>query len=191
MKKNGFITFCCAMIPGFGQMYQGYMKRGISLTLWFTAIAAFAGLARMEYFTFLLLPVWAYSFFDTFNIRSLSAEQRAAFGDNYIPSTQWLGEHGLDRFSQNMRLSKIAGWVLVGLGVLVLAGTFWDMLYALVWRFSPTLAGWFNNIPALLIAALVILLGLRLLRKSTAAGGNDDNAAGDIPPTQTGGENNE
>ena len=31
MLKNGFLTFCCAFIPGAGQMYQGYMKRGLSL----------------------------------------------------------------------------------------------------------------------------------------------------------------
>ena len=33
MLKNGFSTFCCAFIPGAGQMYQGYMKRGLSLIL--------------------------------------------------------------------------------------------------------------------------------------------------------------
>ena len=31
MKKNGFLTFCFACIPGAGQMYYGYMKRGLSL----------------------------------------------------------------------------------------------------------------------------------------------------------------
>ena len=31
MKKNGFFTFCFAFVPGAGQMYQGYMKRGLSL----------------------------------------------------------------------------------------------------------------------------------------------------------------
>ena len=25
MLKNGFLTFCCAFIPGAGQMYQGYI----------------------------------------------------------------------------------------------------------------------------------------------------------------------
>ena len=28
MLKNGFLTFCCAFVPGAGQMYQGYMKIG-------------------------------------------------------------------------------------------------------------------------------------------------------------------
>ena len=33
MLKHGFMTYCCAFIPGAGQMYQGYMKRGHSLIL--------------------------------------------------------------------------------------------------------------------------------------------------------------
>ena len=31
MKKNGILTLLFACIPGAGQMYQGYMKRGLSL----------------------------------------------------------------------------------------------------------------------------------------------------------------
>ena len=31
MKKNGILTFLFAFVPGAGQMYQGYMKRGLSL----------------------------------------------------------------------------------------------------------------------------------------------------------------
>ena len=31
MKKNGFLTFIFACIPGAGQMYYGYMQRGLSI----------------------------------------------------------------------------------------------------------------------------------------------------------------
>ena len=41
MKKNGILTFLFAFVPGAGQMYQGYMKRGLSLiTLFFLCIMA-------------------------------------------------------------------------------------------------------------------------------------------------------
>ena len=30
MMKNGILTFLFAFCPGAGQMYQGYMKRGLS-----------------------------------------------------------------------------------------------------------------------------------------------------------------
>lgn len=38
MKKNGILTLLFAFIPGAGQMYQGYMKRGLSLVLMAAAI---------------------------------------------------------------------------------------------------------------------------------------------------------
>lgn len=37
MKKNGFLTFIFACIPGAGQMYYGYMQRGLSLITMFIA----------------------------------------------------------------------------------------------------------------------------------------------------------
>ena len=33
MKKNGFLTFIFACIPGAGQMYYGYMQRGLSIVM--------------------------------------------------------------------------------------------------------------------------------------------------------------
>ena len=35
MKKNALLTFIFACIPGAGQMYYGYMKRGLSLITFF------------------------------------------------------------------------------------------------------------------------------------------------------------
>ena len=65
MKKNGILTLLFAFIPGAGQMYQGYMKRGLSLVL----MAAAIGMAAMLIppIAFALLVVFMYSFFDTFN----------------------------------------------------------------------------------------------------------------------------
>ena len=39
MKKNAFLTFIFACIPGAGQMYYGYMKRGTSLLVYFYLVA--------------------------------------------------------------------------------------------------------------------------------------------------------
>ena len=71
MKKNGILTLLFAFIPGAGQMYQGYMKRGLSLVL----MAAAIGMAAMLIppIAFALLVVFMYSFFDTFNLRARSA----------------------------------------------------------------------------------------------------------------------
>ena len=68
MLKNGFLTFCCAFIPGAGQMYQGYMKRGLSLILTACCIGMVSSLLNPV--LLLLVVVWMYSFFDTFNLRA-------------------------------------------------------------------------------------------------------------------------
>ena len=69
MKKNGILTFLFAFVPGAGQMYQGYMKRGLSLiTLFFLCIMA--GMLLLEQLVLTALIVWMYSFFDTFNLRA-------------------------------------------------------------------------------------------------------------------------
>ena len=33
MLKNGFLTFCCAFIPGAGQMYQGYTRMRLNVVV--------------------------------------------------------------------------------------------------------------------------------------------------------------
>lgn len=68
MLKNGFLTFCCAFIPGAGQMYQGYMKRGLSLILTACLIGMVGSLLTPV--LLLLVVLWMYSFFDTFNLRA-------------------------------------------------------------------------------------------------------------------------
>ena len=68
MKKNGILTLLFAFIPGAGQMYQGYMKRGLSLVLMAAAIGMASVLIPPVVFT--LLVVFMYSFFDTFNLRA-------------------------------------------------------------------------------------------------------------------------
>ena len=67
MLKNGLLTLLFAFIPGAGQMYQGYMKRGLSLMLMCCVIGVLAMLfAPIALF---LMLVFMYSFFDTLNLR--------------------------------------------------------------------------------------------------------------------------
>lgn len=41
--KQGLLLFITSCLSGCGQMYQGYMKRGVSLLLGFFVILAIAG----------------------------------------------------------------------------------------------------------------------------------------------------
>ena len=59
MQKNGFLTLCFSFIPGAGQMYQGYMKRGLALILTACLIGMVSSLLNPV--LLLLVVVWMYS----------------------------------------------------------------------------------------------------------------------------------
>ena len=72
MKKNALLTFIFACIPGAGQMYYGYMQRGLSLITLFCASFMLGALAGPLIVTMFI--VWMFSFFDTYDlIRHLAA----------------------------------------------------------------------------------------------------------------------
>lgn len=166
MKKNGFFTFCCALVPGCGQMYQGYMKRGLSLMAWFCAVIGLAVLLRLDFILVILPVIWFYSFFDAFNIRSLSPEQRAAFGDSFIPNSKWLSGH--EELAGKINVSKVAGWALVVLGVLMLGNRLWQGLLSFAYDYFRPLVVVLDALPAVLIGVAVVVLGLYILRKGAA-----------------------
>ena len=62
MQKNGFLTLCFSFIPGAGQMYQGYMKRGLTQVLLFV-IPLMIGGAFLPVLMVLSAVVYMYSFF--------------------------------------------------------------------------------------------------------------------------------
>lgn len=70
MKKSAFLTFCFSFIPGAGQMYQGYMKKGMSLLTLLAISIAIAALTNINIFIIPIPLIFAYSFFDTYNLRN-------------------------------------------------------------------------------------------------------------------------
>ena len=85
-RKSGFLTFCFACLPGAGEMYLGYMKRGLSVMIAFWGLIFVASLLNMGILGILAPIIWAYSFFDTFNLRAQTPEQVAAYrlADNKV-----------------------------------------------------------------------------------------------------------
>ena len=158
--KHGFWMFVTSCLSGCGQMYQGYMKRGISLLVLFFALLAVAGFFGIAPIAFFLPVVWAYAFFDSYNLRARIAageppEDAYLFGMSDMDSQQL---HALLR-----KRHSIIGWVLVFLGVYMLYDTLldrigwiwgWDWLYNLL-RY---------DVPRLVLTVLVILLGLWFIR---------------------------
>ena len=68
--KHGLLFFLSSCVPGCGQMHQGYMKRGVSILTAFCILFALAVFLEIGAVAVLMLPVWLYSFFDSYNLRA-------------------------------------------------------------------------------------------------------------------------
>ena len=116
MKKNGILTLLFACIPGAGQMYQGYMKRGLSLITMFCLFIILGSTTGLDALVVGCIVVYMYSFFDTLNLRAQLAAEKAP-EDDYLVHFNW---HDA-RMTQFMGEShKLVGWGLIALGAIVI-----------------------------------------------------------------------
>lgn len=155
MKKNLFFTFCFSFIPGAGQMYQNYMKRGLSIMCIAGVLFIFATLLETVIFLIPFLIMMAYSFFDTYNIRnSIGTDDEVK--DQYIVN-------GID-------FDKIKGNKLLGVGIL-LVGIYLllnNVLYGMAkqadieWIISivRTIRMYF---PSIIVSAITIGVGAKMI----------------------------
>ncbi|OUQ37580.1 hypothetical protein [Faecalibacterium sp. An122] len=167
MKKNGFFTFCFAFVPGAGQMYQGYMKRGLSL-IGICCVAVIIGSLFQPLVAAAMCiccVAWMYSFFDTFNLRAMLSA-------NMPPEDDYLIHLGHDVTLDQLlhRRHKLFGWCLVAVGVYTLYDELvMDFLRELYWN---TNSSWIirviynimNEVPTVVICLAVIALGIWLVR---------------------------
>lgn len=150
MKKNGFLTFVFACIPGAGQMYYGYMKRGLSLISFF---CIGVGLGALIGPLLIICPIiWMYSFFDTYDlIRHMTHGDPKPDSLLFFENLESLG--GL--FSSG---GRVIGWILIALGAWALYSS---ILEPIIGRISWYIA---NMIPTLVVAGLLIAGGIWLIR---------------------------
>lgn len=173
MKKNGFLTFIFACIPGAGQMYYGYMQRGLSLITMF--IACFIVGAIINKLAALAIIVWMYSFFDTYDlVRHLAAgdpkEDGLLLVGNFDDVKKLIPQH-----------TKLVGWGLIGFGVWAL----YDLLIGnWVYKILTNVLGYgyawdiINGIPNLVVGGLLVFAGFKLLNMHPAKKNSDD----ELPP---------
>ncbi|MEE0757231.1 hypothetical protein [Allofournierella sp.] len=165
MQKNGFLTLCFSFIPGAGQMYQGYMKRGVTQVLLFV-IPLMIGGVFLPVLMVLSAVVYMYSFFDSLNLRA-QLRQGAAPADAFLFS--WDGGEDLARLVE--RRHHLIGWALVVLGV---AGLYQGFVSPWLYRLVG-LIGWdtalgqllnqvVRGIPGLAVGLVFIGLGLWLIK---------------------------
>lgn len=165
MLKNGFLTFCCAFVPGAGQMYQGYMKRGLSLILTACCIGMVSSLLNPV--LLLLVVVWMYSFFDTFNLRAQIGAGTAP-QDDYLVHINWHDQR-MEQFMLDSH--KLLGWGLIALGALVAyQNILMNTLGDIVWRWgqsSPFFRALYlmmDQLPEVVVGVALIICGAWLVR---------------------------
>ncbi len=165
MQKNGFLTLCFSFIPGAGQMYQGYMKRGVTQVLLFV-IPLMIGGVFLPVLMVLSAVVYMYSFFDSLNLRA-QLRQGIVPEDTFLFS--WDGGEDLARLVESRH--HLIGWALVLLGV---AGLYQSFVSP--WLYSlRDLIGWdtalgqlltqvIRSIPGLAVGLVFIGLGIWLIK---------------------------
>ena len=184
MLKNGLLTLLFAFIPGAGQMYQGYMKRGLSLMLMCCVIGVLAMLfAPIALF---LMLVFMYSFFDTLNLRAQILADTAPEDDYLIhfdPRDRRLARALLDSH-------KLVGWALIAFGALIAyENIIMNLLNDVLWRWgrdSVVFRAFYlvmDQLPDVVLCVALILCGAWLVRGPQKAGKKQaeaqEDAAGD------------
>lgn len=176
MKKNGLLTFIFACIPGAGQMYYGYMQRGLSIAMMLMLCVMAATV--IQPLLFLCLVIWMYSFFDTYDlIRHLAAGEPK--DDDLLLPANW----------DNIRAilpqhNKLLGWGLIAFGV-------WALYDILIADWMTTVLEHFfgygyaydiiHGIPNILVGILLVVAGIKLLGLHPAKK-TDPNEADTLPP---------
>ena len=123
-KRSSFLTFIASLVPGLGYMYLGLIKKGIQAMVIFFLIEplfSFIGLDGLT--SVILIPLWFYLFFDTFNIaRKLDKGEFVNDSDFIFSKYHHLNnkENLSDGTIRNMRERSglIVGWALVIIGIL-------------------------------------------------------------------------
>ena len=161
MRKSKFLTFLFSLIPGAGQMYLGFMKRGVSLMLLFTLVIAIAAGFYLSFLTILLPVIWFYAFFDAMNLNSLPFEQQKMVQDDFLFGMSFTGSAKWEKLVQKRHV--LIGVICILIGIYLL---FENLVRPILMRFFDysIISMIFNCIPTFIVGVLVICLGIYLVK---------------------------
>lgn len=161
-KKKGFWTFCFSLIPGAGEMYLGFMKRGLSMMCIFFGWIAFCAAFDFNVGLFVLPVIWFYSFFQVHNLVSLPDEEFYQQEDDYL-LLHMDKIVGIDKWERGK--VKFIAAALIFIGGYTIVKTIW-------YSFWHALPGWLydklyvvrDGIPRIVISLILIAFGVYLIR---------------------------
>ena len=167
MKKNNILTFLFAFVPGAGQMYQGYMKRGLSLITMFCLFVMVGAVTGLDPLIVGCLIVWMYSFFDTFNLRAQIMAGTAP-EDDYLVHINTKDERLAQFFKDS---HKLLGWALIVFGAMVAyENIIMRVLGDVMWRwgqndpFFRAVYLMLDELPQIVVCVALIVCGVWLVR---------------------------
>lgn len=160
-KKSSFLTFCFSFLPGAGQMYMGFMKRGVSLMSGFFLLIFLSTWLELSPLIFASVIIWFYAFFDTFNIRSMPDDEFYTMEDNYLLYPE-LGKHNVKNLQGRFRLFFASALIFIGFVIL------WNNVCDILENVLPieviVAFRYFGHyFPQLLVAFGIIVLGFSLI----------------------------
>mgnify|MGYP001029750493 FL=1 len=160
------LHFIFSCVPGCGQMYQGYMKRGLSQCVMFFLGCGVVIFLQAEALMTLLAPLWLYTFFDSYNLRRCLRE---GYGpeDSYLFGLSDWDSHRLAELLN--RRHSFLGWALVVMGVYTLYQLTARRLFSFLFRdFLPWMEWLYDllvwDMPRILGSVLILGLGLWFIR---------------------------
>lgn len=162
-KKNGFFTFICSLIPGAGEMYMGFFKQGLSLMGLFALVIVVSSFYPLDRLIFLLPLIWFYSFFHVHHLRSLPPEEFYNIEDQFL----FVPETIVSATESICKNKKIIAIILIVIGAVQLFGVGMDFLSWITPDFLSRYVWMIQDIvPRLIIAALIVYIGLRMIKGS-------------------------
>lgn len=160
-KKNSFFTFCFSFLPGAGQMYMGFMKRGVTLMSAFWILIFLSTWLNLSPLLFAMPVIWFFAFFDTFNLRAMPDDEFYAMEDDYLLLPDFV--KGKAKLLQSKFLNIFA-LILIIIGFSII----WNNLYKYVDYYLPAFLS--NAIyriglyfPQIVVGVAIIALGLYLI----------------------------
>lgn len=161
-KKSAFLTFCFSLLPGAGQMYMGFMKRGISLMSSFFLLIFLSVWLNLGPLLLVAPIIWFFAFFDTHNLRSMPDDKFYSFQDDYIVMPE-VAKKGMQSIIGKYR--NAIAVVLIAIGFTLL----WNNTFYIFEAYLPSyltiiLYKLGHNFPQILIGIAIIALGIILIR---------------------------
>ena len=181
-KKRGFWTFIFSLMPGAGEMYLGFMKRGVSTMLVFLGWLTFCGMSGFDVGVILAPVIWFYSFFTVHNLVSLPDEEFYQQEDDYI-LIHINRIVGIDQWERGK--VKFLAAALIIIGIFTAAQQIWQMLWDILPDWLQSEVGVvYYGLPKVVISLLLIALGIYLIRGKKKQLDRQDEVVYDMPQSE-------